>query len=240
MERPSRRILVERLAWVVGSAAVATWAFFYFSGVAGARRELSRFTALRAAGHLEAGLPDQTLWSSVRKQAWRETVAREAPAPLAVLRIPRLGLEVAVLEGTDDWTLNRAVGHIADTAAPGAEGNSGIAGHRDGFFRGLKDVAPGDAVELETIHGTELYRIEGTWIVDPENVSVLDPDPTFQRSVTLVTCYPFYFVGPAPQRFIVRAVWRGHVQAALDRHGLGHGFQAPALGRLSDIQSAEI
>ena len=145
---------------------------------------------------------------------------------------------MAVLEGGDDWTLNRAVGHIADTAAPGADGNSGIAGHRDGFFRGLKDVAPGDAVELETIHGTELYRIERTWIVDPENVSVLDP--TSQRSVTLVTCYPFYFVGPAPQRFIVRAVWRGHVQAALDRHGFGPSFQALALGRLSDIQSAEI
>jgi sortase A len=238
MERPSRWILVERLAWLVGSAAVATWAFFYFSGVTGARRELSRFAAVRAAGHLEAGQPDQTLWSSVRKQAWRDTVVREAPAPLAVLRIPRIGLEVAVLEGADDWTLNRAVGHIADTAAPGADGNSGIAGHRDGFFRGLKDVAPGDAVELETIHGTELYRIERTWIVDPENVSVLDP--TSQRSVTLVTCYPFYFVGPAPQRFVVRAVWRGHVQAALDRHGLGPGFQALALGRLPDIQSAEI
>jgi sortase A len=238
MQRPSRWILVERLAWLVGSAAVAIWAFFYFSGVAGQRYELSRFAAVRAAGHLEPGQPDQILWSSVRRQAWRETLVREAPGPVAVLRIPRIGLEVAVLEGTDDWTLNRAVGHIADTAAPGADGNSGIAGHRDGFFRGLKDVAPGDAVELETIHGTELYRVERTWIVDPENVSVLGP--TSQRSVTLVTCYPFYFIGSAPQRFIVRAVSRGHAQGVLDRHGRGPGFEALALGFLADIQSAEI
>jgi sortase A len=111
---------------------------------------------------------------------------------------------VPVLPGTDDLTLDRAVGHIEDTAQPGRDGNSGIAGHRDGFFRGLKDIAPGDAIELETLRGKGLYRVERTWVVDPEDVSVLDPTPT--RALTLVTCYPFYFVGPAPQRFIVRAV----------------------------------
>ena len=87
---------------------------------------------------------------------------------------------------------------------PGTSGNSGIAGHRDGFFRPLGDIAPGDAIELETLHESQVYRVERTWIVDPEDVSVLDP--TTDRSLTLVTCYPFYFVGPAPQRFIVRAV----------------------------------
>ncbi len=80
-----------------------------------------------------------------------------------------------MLEGTDDWTLNRAVGHIADTAAPGQDGNSGIAGHRDGFFRGLKDIQTGDEMSLETPRGQEMYRIERTWIVDPTDVSVLDP-----------------------------------------------------------------
>ena len=128
----------------------------------------------------------------------------DAPAPLAVLRIPRLQLEVAVLEGTDELTLNRAVGHIEDTAAPGTNGNSGIAGHRDGFFRVLKDINTGDSMELETQRGVDVYRIERTWIVQPDDVSVLDPTAT--RSVTLVTCYPFYFIGSAPQRFIVRAV----------------------------------
>jgi sortase A len=113
-------------------------------------------------------------------------------------------LEVAVLEGTDEWTLNRAVGHIEDTARPGAPGNSGIAGHRDGFFRGLKDIRSGDVLEIETHTGIDRYRVERTWIVEPEDVSVLDPTST--PSITLVTCYPFYFIGSAPQRFIVRAV----------------------------------
>jgi sortase A len=124
-----------------------------------------------------------------------------------VLRIPGIKLEVPVLAGTDDWTLNRAVGHIEETAMPGADGNSGIAGHRDGFFRGLKDVHVGDELVLQTRGADERYLVERIWVVDPEDVSVLDPTPT--RALTLVTCYPFYFVGPAPQRFIVRAVMRG-------------------------------
>jgi len=112
----------------------------------------------------------------------------------------------------DDGTLDRGVGHIEGTATPGAEGNSGIAGHRDGFFRGLKDIAAGDVIELDTLHGRESYRVERTWIVDPEDVSVLDPTTT--RALTLVTCYPFYFVGSAPRRFIVRAVPAGDTLAA--------------------------
>src|SRR5207344_2603970 len=118
--------------------------------------------------------------------------------------IPKIRLEVAVLPGTDDHTLDRGAGHIEDTPQPGAAGNSGIAGHRDGFFRGLQDIAAGDAIELDTLEGTHVYRVERTWVVEPEDVSVLDPTPT--RALTLVTCYPFYFVGPAPKRFIVRAM----------------------------------
>jgi sortase A len=125
-------------------------------------------------------------------------------APLAVLRIPRIDLEVAVLEGTSEVTLNRAVGHIEETAVPGMSGNSGIAGHRDGFFRGLKDLGIGDSIELDTLQRKQIYRVERTWIVNPEDVSVLDPTST--QAITLVTCYPFYFVGSAPQRYIVRAV----------------------------------
>jgi sortase A len=113
-------------------------------------------------------------------------------------------LEVPVLAGTDDRTLDRAVGYIEDTAKPGTEGNTGIAGHRDGFFRGLKDIATGDTIELDTLDAKAQYRVERTWIVNPDDVSVLDPTPT--GALTLVTCYPFYFVGSAPQRFIVRAV----------------------------------
>jgi sortase A len=196
--------VAERLAWIVAIAALTVTGSLYFSGVAGERRELTRFAELRAASRLEAARPDLTFWSPQRIQAWRDTLVSKGPAPLAVLRLPRIRLEVPVLEGTDDWTLNRGVGHIADTASPGTDGNCGIAGHRDGFFRGLKDVAQGDAIELETLRGIELYRIERTWIVGADDVSVLDPTPT--RSMTLVTCYPFYFIGSAPQRFIVRAV----------------------------------
>src|SRR5262245_30738970 len=197
-------VAVERIVWTVGVVAVAIWGYQYVSGLIGGHREVERFALLRAAGRLETSAPDQTLWSPQRIKAWHEAITRETPPPLAVLRVPKLGLEVAVLEGTDDWTLNRAAGHIEDTALPGEDGNAGIAGHRDGFFRGLKDIARGDAIEIETLHGPELYRVERAWLVDPEDASALDPTPS--RSVTLVTCYPFYFVGDAPQRFIVRAV----------------------------------
>jgi sortase A len=98
----------------------------------------------------------------------------------------------------------RAVGHIEDTANPGTHGNLGIAGQRDSFVRGLKDISPGDVIELDTIEGTDSYRVERTWVVRPEDVSVLDPTST--PALTLVTCYPIYFVGSAPDRFIVRAV----------------------------------
>ena len=176
---------------------------FHVGVATSTRHDLERFAALQRVA-LEARTPDQSLWSPDRVSAWRKALREPAPAPLAVLRIPKIRLEVPVLPGTDDRTLDRAVGHIEDTAQPGTDGNSGIAGHRDGFFRGLKDIAPGDVIELDTLQGTDVYRVERTWVVNPEDVSVLDPTST--RALTLVTCYPFYFVGSAPRRFIVRAV----------------------------------
>jgi len=196
-------VWAERLAWAGGIAGLTFWVVANVSGMVGTRRELRRFAELQSSGFRVESLPDQSLWSPERVRAWHDTLKGETPAPLAVLRIPRSGVEVPVLEGTDEWTLNRGVGHIADTAKPGTQGNSGIAGHRDGFFRGLKDIRAGDVLEIETLSRVESYRVERTWIVEPEDVSVLDP--TAAPSVTLVTCYPFYFVGSAPQRFIVRA-----------------------------------
>ena len=172
------------------------------------RHDLERFAALRAATLQAHTPPDRSLWSSARVNAWRSALNEPAPAPLAVLRIPKVGLEVPVLRGIDDRTLDRAVGHIENTADPGGDGNSGIAGHRDGFFRGLKDISPGDRIELDTLEGTDVYRVERTWVVNPQDVSVLDP--TSIPALTLVTCYPFYFNGPAPERFIVRAVRDEH------------------------------
>jgi sortase A len=143
-------------------------------------------------------------WHPNRIRAWQDALKQLAPPPLATLRIPRLGMRVNVLEGTDDWTLNRAVGHITDTATPGSTGNVGLAGHRDGFFRGLKDIAVGDLIEVTTAAHVDRYKVQKIWIVVPTDVWVLDPTDT--PALTLVTCYPFYFIGSAPKRFIVRAV----------------------------------
>jgi sortase A len=146
---------------------------------------------------------DFSSWSAKRANAYKESLVTDTTLPLALLRIPKLNLEVPVYNGTDDLTLNRGVGRILGTAKIGKGGNLGIAGHRDGFFRNLKDLAPDDKIELEQIDKLETYVIDKIQIVDPENVSVLAPTPV--PSLTLVTCYPFYYVGNAPQRYIVHA-----------------------------------
>jgi sortase A len=147
---------------------------------------------------------DMKLWSTVRVKAYKAALQRAAPATLAILRIPRLELEVPVYDGTTDAVLDLAAGRIEDTALPGTAGNVGIAAHRDGFFRVLKDIKEGDALVLDTPVATEQYRVEWIRITIPTDVSVIDPTPG--PAVTLVGCYPFYYQGSAPQRFIVRAV----------------------------------
>jgi sortase A len=146
---------------------------------------------------------DFNLWSSKRIEAYKQSLAKHFDPPMAVLRVEKIHLEVPVLEGTDDLTLNRGVGRIAGTARPGEDGNIGIAGHRDGFFRGLKDVKLGDRMELVTTTQAGTYVVDKMEIVNPDNTSVLRP--TAVPSLTLVTCYPFYFIGSAPQRYIVHA-----------------------------------
>jgi sortase A len=151
-----------------------------------------------------SGKVDMKLWSAVRVKAYKVALKQETPPTLAILRIPRLDLEVPVHDGTTDAVLDLAAGRIEDTAMPGTVGNVGIAAHRDGFFRILKDIKEGDALVLDTPVATEQYTVEWIKITTPEDVSVIDPTPG--AAVTLVGCYPFYHVGPAPQRFIVRAV----------------------------------
>ena len=231
----------ELLLWGAGILLIAVWAGLKIHSVVGSRRELERFAEMRRtptplpalprANVLPPGTPapvipeetparvlseeappDYSLWSKERIAAYEESKKETTSDPLAILRIPKIGLEVAVLEGTDDLTLNRAVGHIEDTPKPGENGNVGIAGHRDGFFRGLKDVVKGDTLELETLSGTQTYRVSDIWIVNPEDVYVLDPTP--EPSITLVACYPFYFVGHAPHRYIVRATRSGTATAS--------------------------
>jgi len=119
------------------------------------------------------------------------------------MEIPRLGVSVIVVEGTGKSTLRRAVGHIRGTGFPGQPGNTAISGHRDTFFRPLRNIQQNDVIELTTGQGEYRYRVISTKIVSPEDVSVLDSSA--DQILTLVTCYPFYFVGAAPNRFIVRA-----------------------------------
>jgi sortase A len=151
-----------------------------------------------------SGKVDTKLWSPGRVKAYKAALQQETPHTLAILRIERLNLEVPVYDGTTDAVLDLAAGRIEDTALPGTSGNVGIAAHRDGFFRVLKDIKEGDALVLDTPVATEHYRVEWIKITTPDDVSVIDPTPG--PAVTLVGCYPFYHVGSAPKRFIVRAV----------------------------------
>jgi sortase A len=191
-------------------------------------RSLARFSQLflLIAGVLAIG---STAWTYTARYAWqtyenrqfdRSLAVRAAnqgfnkalPPPGAVIKsvigriaIPRLGISAILKEGAGRQTLNMAVGHIPSTALPGQRGNVGVAAHRDNLFRGLKDVQLNDAIILSTLDNKYVYRVVSTKVVDPTDVSVLDASAN-QKILTLVTCYPFYFVGYAPKRFIVRAL----------------------------------
>jgi sortase A len=124
-------------------------------------------------------------------------------ASIGEIRIPRLGLVAIIAQGESPRVLRRAVGHLADTPLPGDLGNVVLAGHRDTFFRALKQIQAGDAITLNTPSGSFEYLVEWSAIVGPGDVAVMQS--TRRRSLTLITCYPFSYVGPAPERFVVRA-----------------------------------
>ena len=119
------------------------------------------------------------------------------------IEIPRIGLKAMILEGASRRTLALAVGHIPGTALPGAKGNAAIAGHRDTFFRALKDIRPGDRILVTTLEGFFEYQVKACNVVGPRDTRVLEDSA--EPVLTLVTCYPFHYLGPAPERFIVRA-----------------------------------
>ncbi len=171
--------------------------------------------ALFAAGILLLGycafvVVDTWIFQARESAALERFVPNQAALPavspdglIGRMEVQRLGVSVVVMEGTSGKTLRRAVGHIAGTGLPGQPGNVGIAGHRDTFFRPLRNIQPDDIITLTTLRGAYRYRVVSTKIVGPDNVAVLDPDGN--QILTLVTCYPFYYVGSAPERFIVRA-----------------------------------
>lgn len=150
--------------------------------------------------------PTVTSVPATSRESRTSTPAKDSARPVAALgriEIPRLRIRAMVAEGTDARTLDLAVGHISSTASPGSPGNCGLAGHRDTFFSGLGGVRAGDLVRFSTPERTYTYEVEWSQVVEPDRVDTLDPTPA--PSLTLVTCYPFTFVGRAPQRFVVRA-----------------------------------
>lgn len=212
MQFPSLR-KIERILIVLGIMCLAVYAGARLHSIIGAQIALSRADAssgpaasvnFRSTGsELPRDSADYSLWSEKRIAAYKQTLLMQFDPPLAVLRIPRLNLQVPIFDGTNELILNRGAGRIEGTAMPGSDGNIGIAAHRDGFFRSLKDISVGDTLQLATSSGTISYAIDNIEIVTPDNVTVLQRRP--HPSVTLVTCYPFYFVGDAPQRYIVHA-----------------------------------
>ena len=213
---------VQYVAAIAGLILVGIWFVARVHATVQSRRDLARFEAARGAAltvapiqvidHPSARPVDTTLWSDQRIAGYQGSLFSDFDLPMAVMRIPSVDIEVPVFPGTDDVTLNRGVGWIENTAFPGTDGNFAVAGHRDGFFRGLKDIELGAEIVVETIEGSRRYLIDDLTVVDPSEVSVLEPRD--RPTVTLVTCYPFYFVGSAPQRFIVRGSLEQDVAAA--------------------------
>ena len=181
------RLIVERLLLLVALAA-----FGYVAGSVGGAALYQDYESKQLDAVLRGAQPPA--------QAAAVAVERRV---LGRLEIPTLGVSTIVREGEDARTLQLAVGHIAGTALPGAAGNMGLAGHRDTFFRRLREINPGDVIRLVAVEGTYTYVVDSTQIVDPDDLWVLNPTP--EPSLTLVTCYPFTYLGTAPERFIVRA-----------------------------------
>jgi sortase A len=168
-------------------------------------REFDR-AAERSAAAIAAPDDKHSPIGRVARASRKSVSSSRLPSRIALigrLSVPRLHLSAMVREGVDWNTLRLAIGHVPATALPGQVGNVGVAGHRDTFFRGLKDVRTGDEIQFSTLSGDFKYEVESLIVVEPEDVGVLAPSS--EKVLTLVTCYPFSYIGDAPKRFVVRA-----------------------------------
>ena len=223
MDRNNPRYRPERLLWNLELALmlVAGLALGWYTGaqVSASReqaefgRELERQAAAVRASNATDRAP--------RIVAPRGVIGR--------LEAPRLGLSAVAREGVDAPTLRSAVGHVPETALPGEAGNAAFAGHRDTFFRKLKGVRAGDRIVVTTAGGTHEYVVQSTRVVRPTDTSVLAP--TREPALTLVTCYPFDFIGSAPDRFVVRAVARANLEKREKPKDRTSGFPADCATR---------
>lgn len=207
---------LEKILWVSGVVSLMIFCSHLVASELGRSNDLESYKATLADPQTAIALPDdridypeQSLWSPGRIAAFSESLSKPTSDVLGILEIPRLKLEVPVYDGASDLHMDRGAARIDGTALPGEPGNLGVAGHRDGFFRVLKDIELGDEIKIITADGPQTFVVLELKIVEPTQVEVLDA--TEEQTVTLVTCYPFYFVGHAPERFIVRAVRKDHV-----------------------------
>jgi LPXTG-site transpeptidase (sortase) family protein len=215
--------LVERLLWVL---ATTTLGLFLVVTVEGRVYQLylnwkfdaaihtkqatdkvqlnKRVVENKAATETQVGSTDVAKPVQQLSNDFRSTPPPQNSLPfLGRLRVPRLNMSIMLLEGVDDATLRRGIGHIPGTALPGERGNTAIAGHRDTFFRALREIRKNDQITIQTLESEYHYVVESVIVVSPEYVNVLGDSG--RPVLTLVTCYPFQFVGPAPKRFIVQA-----------------------------------
>lgn len=184
---------IEACLWIVGSLAIGYCAFIW------GRAQYDQAQANWALNHVLPGDPGT---SAPKSAAEGSLVGR--------IDIPRLDLSVIVFEGTSDDTLARGVGHLRGTASPGQTGNLVLAGHRDTFFRELRNIRRGDQISVKSTNADYRYSVDSTAIVQPTQTEVIKP--TDDATLTLITCYPFYYIGNAPERFIVRAHYTKSVQ----------------------------
>lgn len=208
--------LTERVFWALAAICLVAWSGHQVRVVLAQEKALADLNYPAVNGETDGrGLfdlpdaeardkPDQTLWSAQRISRHSETLATSQELrAIGLLSIPAVNIRVAVFDGVEESVLDLGAGRVPGTARIGDPGNLAVAGHRDGFFRGLKNIALGDSISLSHRDGVDSYVVTSRSIVRPDDISVIQP--TDRSVITLITCYPFYFLGSAPERFIVRA-----------------------------------
>jgi sortase A len=215
IKRPPTRLTIF-LRWarffflVLGVLALSYCAVVLIDGWVFQAYQTWRFERALKDAQTSTGTNPQPAASPLTAQAEADRARAEsfgidglAGSPLGRIEISSIGLAAMIMEGVDGKTLRHAVGHIPGTPLPGQRGNVALAGHRDTFFRGLRNIHKDDKITLTTLQGSFSYRVDSTQVVEPEDTQVLAA--TADDFLTLVACYPFYYLGPAPKRFIVRA-----------------------------------
>lgn len=200
--------LTEWAFWAVAAICLIAWSGHQVRAVLAQERAIAQMNYPDVDHDADEGsvleMPDHSLWSTHRISRHAETLATiPTPRAIGLLSIPAVDIRVAVFDGVEESVLDLGAGRVPGTARIGEFGNIAVAGHRDGFFRSLKDISIGDRISLSHDGGVESYVVTSRTIVRPDDVSVIQP--TDQSVITLITCYPFYFLGSAPERFIVRA-----------------------------------